>query len=89
MYMATDKDKCVFHFSFIHVAMNQVVINFMTVIPHTPPPDVCAMSVFLTLFGHMIYEVITANQRWNQQKNLYSSTQTLTSRAASNDYFHN
>lgn len=40
--MATDKDKCVFNFPFIHVAMNQVVINFMTVIPHTPRPDVYA-----------------------------------------------
>lgn len=35
MYMATDKDKCVFNFPFLHVAMNQVVINFMTVI-HVP-----------------------------------------------------
>lgn len=47
MYMATDKDKCVFHFYFIHVAMNRVMINFMTVILHTPPPDVYAPdSVF-------------------------------------------
>lgn len=51
MYMDTDKDKCVFHFSFIHVAMNQVVINFMTVIPHTPQPDVYAPeSFFLNYF---------------------------------------
>lgn len=32
MYMATDKDNCVFLFSFIRVA-NEVMIKFMTVIP--------------------------------------------------------
>lgn len=50
MYKATDKDKCVFNFFFfIHVAMNQVVINFMTVIPHKLLPDVYAPESWFSL----------------------------------------
>lgn len=37
--------QCVFHFSFIHVAMEQVMINFMTVLPLIHTDSVCAVEV--------------------------------------------